>query len=668
MLDRILKISIVATFFVPLIVIPSSYIFPFIVPKILLFRTFTAVIGGLFILLLLSNWQKYRVRTTPVTIAVTLFLLSFAVSTFVGVDWYRSLWDNHERMLGLFTIFHYTLYYIVLTSVVQEWKDWKWLMRAFLGAGSIVMFIAVLQRYVDQELLLNTVGNTRVSSTLGNPIYLSGYGLFLMFLGMLLATKEQVKKGNVWFWYAVVGGLLGFWGVFLGGTRGALLGLFAGVGVLLFSYLFSLKEHKRVKQGIFGIIILGVCLFGTLFAFRQTDFVRWIPAIGRLVNTTLTNSGTRLMAWEVAVDAWKEKPVFGWGPNNYYYAFNKYYRPEFLNYGWGETWFDNAHSVIMNTLAVQGAFGLIIYLGIYGVAIIFLWKKYKKGDVDAHVVSIGFAFLVAHLVSLSTVFENPTSYIYFFFFIAFLNTQLTPSEYRVQGKYKDISLGSIIVVGLVVLLFVYSTDINPARANTATLKTIKGFSSGQDVVALYAIAKDIPTPHIDDIRNDISRTSEQAISNLFSTHHVAEATNLFQLTYRESKKNLLLHPLDIRIYIQLAKMCIVVAEGTKDPNLLYEAEHYLEQALMYSPKRQQVQYTLAALKVQLQKGDEAIELLQNSIDSNPIIADGWWRLALVLNEMGEIERAKDILKEAQAQGIIFDGQGLQVVNSLLGDE
>ena len=70
------------------------------------------------------------------------------------------------------------------------------------------------------------------------------------------------------------------------------------------------------------MLCLGFVLLGFAFIFRQSDFVKNIPAVGRLVNTQIA-SDTRTMAWGIAVDSWKEKPIFGWGPNNFYYAFNK---------------------------------------------------------------------------------------------------------------------------------------------------------------------------------------------------------------------------------------------------------------------------------------------------------------------------------------------------------
>ncbi len=75
-LEWLIKILIYATFFVPLVVIPGSFIFPFIVPKILLFRTLTSVMMAAFVILLCINWKEYKPKFTPITAALFVFLLS----------------------------------------------------------------------------------------------------------------------------------------------------------------------------------------------------------------------------------------------------------------------------------------------------------------------------------------------------------------------------------------------------------------------------------------------------------------------------------------------------------------------------------------------------------------------------------------------------------------
>ena len=636
-IELLFKIVAGLTFFAPLAFFPSYFIFPFIVPKIVIFRSLVLVMLGLYLILLSTDWQRYRVKITPITIVILLFLASFAVSTFTGLDWYRSFWDNHERMLGLFTVAHYVVYFLMLTSVVKTWNEWKWLLRAFLLAGGIVMFIATIQQF-NHTFLMNT-SDGRSASSLGNPIYVGGYGLFLFAIGWLMVMRE---KGMFWKSLAGVVGLLGFLGVFFSGSRGAFVGLAACVGVLIISYILSLKGHKKVRRILSSVVVASVLIMGILFLNRDTDFVRKIPTVGRLLSSTMITVNTRVMAWDIALQAWEEHPVLGWGPGNYYFAFNKYYNPEFLRYGYAETWFDNAHNIVLNTLAERGAVGAIIYLGIFFVSIFCVWKLYRemKEKVNIHFLAVVSAFLTAHLVQTISVFDNPTSYMYFFFFLAFTNSGIRELKTEDSGyvKNKNVSLSVVMISVLAVILAIYTTNLNPARANMATLDVLRGVYGKQDIQSLYATAISIPTPHIDDIRNDIARGVSPALREYVAIGRPELAQQLFQLAYKELQKNYELHPLDLRVHAQEVLLLQEAATLSGNKSLLLEAEKIMEEALKESPKRQQFIYTLAGLKIQLNKVDEAEALYKRAISDYDRIGESWWRLALlysVTNRMNE---------------------------------
>lgn len=630
-LQKLTQFVVVLTFFIPLLFLPKHFIFPFIVPKIVLFRSLVLVMLGLYILLLIIDWQKWRPRLTSINIVVFLFWLSFAISTFSGVDWYRSFWDGHERMLGLFTVTHYIIYYFIVTALVREWKDWQWLLQVFLVAGGVVMFIALLQRF-NHEFLYNRSVD-RSASTLGNPIYVGGYGLFLV----MIAWLSYIKGRRVlWKWVSLACGFLGALGVFFSGSRGALLGLFSGIAVLSLGYLLTMKNNKQIRKIFYGVIGIFVLAGAVVFPLRQTHFVKNIPALGRLLNTGLDTAGTRLIAWEIAVEAWQERPFLGWGPTNYYYAFNKLYRAEILRYGYAETWFDNAHNIVLNTLAERGVVGVIIFLAMFIVPVILLWRMYlsKKDDESVHLVLVSTAFLFAHLVQTVSVFENPTSYLYFFFFLAMINSGLYFGGSSQNNDLKDNTSLPTVVFGLtfiLVLLMVYTTNINPARANMVAAQFIRELHQLKDVRPTYEKVISIPSPHIDDIRNDLSKTLTDTIRGYVQQGKGALSKSLFELSMAETDKNRKLHPLDVRVHGTQALLLQSVYSFTEDKVFLEQAEKITEDALLLSPERQQFLFTLAGIKVQLGKPNEAEALYRQNIENYPKIAESWWRLALLLD-------------------------------------
>jgi len=592
--------------------------------------------------------------------AVLLFWGSFAISTFSGVDWYRSFWDNHERMLGLFTVTHYVLFYFLLSSLIHREKDWLNLCRFFLGAGTLVMLIGAIQKFFNPEFLLNQ-NASRVVSTLGNPIYVSGYGLFLLSLGVLIFLHQRGQSRVEWQWYAGIGAGLGFLGIFLGGTRGTLLGLLVGVGVSSIVCLVLLWRHRAVRNGIIATLLALFVLAGLFFAYRKTPFVQHIPAVGGLANVSLFDgtANTRLMAWGIAITAWKDYPLFGWGPNNFYYAFNSYYRPEFLLHGWGETWFDNAHNIVMNTLATQGAFGILVYAGLFASTFVVLIRAYRRKRIDVSRFAVIVVFLTAHFVHNIFVFENPTSYLYFFFFLAYLywvdHGDVVISRDQRKGTVAKPGMSFAILSGIVAFLFVFATDINAARANTATLQAIKTLSTGQvdSALALYQRASSIPSPHIDDIRSDVARYIYNSISATAQKNPRSDTGPLFVWLLDELEKNRVLHPMDIRTHLLETQLSNTLRQSGGDPRLLIREEQLLDEAQTYSPKRQQIQYLRAGTQFQLGNREKAIEILKQSVVDSPFITEGWMRLIVSMYDSGEEEKAKRLITTVRSMGLTF---------------
>ncbi len=655
------QILIYTTFFVPLLVIPSSFIFPFIVLKVFVFRTLIVLLGASF-LVLLATGNVQRKKMDLISWAVLLFFVSLTISTIVGTGFYRSFWDNHERMLGLFTLLHFAVYYGILSRTLPTWETWRPFIRMFLFAGSIVMGIGLLQK-VNPELLVNR-GSDRVASTLGNAIYVGGYGLFLCIMGALLAVKEKTTS---WRNAAMISSGLGFIGIIISGTRGTFIGFSVGGAALLITYLVTRWNIKKIRYGAIAILLFGLIFTAGLFTFKNTAVVKAVPTFHRLtmINFDTLGTNTRIMAWKVGVEAWKDFPIFGWGPNNYFYAFNAYYNPDFLLHGWTETWFDNAHNVVVNTLTTQGLFGLITYLFLFFAPIYALIAAYKRKDVDEHILAFGIMFTVGHFVHNLFVFENVTSMLYFMFFLAFITVLTRKKHAEKVLLVKPISQGALIATAIVALLFINITNIQPAKANMAVLDVMRNMGNPQvDIVAQYTDAQRYKTPHIDDIRHDFSRAAKSRMVQLAQQGQIEEAVTLGDVILGEMEKNMQILPRDPRFVILQAETAVVLAELTKDPARLRYAEQKAKKALEISPKRQQIEYLLASIYLPLGKGEEALQLMQTSIDRVPELSEGYWRLAILYVQIGQNEKALQVIEDAKTKGIVFKPDGLQAIEKV----
>ena len=312
-IPTLLRVLIGFTLFIPLLAFPSKFVFPFIVPKIVVFRILVEAMVGVWLLIVIHPRNRPTLWT-PISLALFLYLVSLSVSTVLGVDPYNSFWDTQERMLGVYTLLHYFAFYCVATTVIKDWNTWRVLILVFLSVSIVVTFIAIAQK-VNPELLVNR-GYNRVSSTLGHPSYLAGFGLFSFFCSLLIVLGNKQKWLSVFGIIAVVMSLVA---ILLSETRGTMVGLIVALFVLGIGYLFTLDRGGIARRilGIMMVMFVAVCV--TVFVFRDAPFLQNIPGLRRLarVSTTATTARTRIIHWKIAIQATKERPMLGWGAEQF---------------------------------------------------------------------------------------------------------------------------------------------------------------------------------------------------------------------------------------------------------------------------------------------------------------------------------------------------------------
>ncbi len=83
-----------------------------------------------------------------------------------------------------------------------------------------------------------------------------------------------------------------------------------------------------------------------------------------------------------------------------------------------------------------------------------------------------------------------------------------------------------------------------------------------------------------------------------------------------------------------------------------------------SPRRQETLYVLSSIKLHLGERDQAIRLLEEAIELDPEIEQGWWRLAYVYGTIGNKAKAREVIEESRKRGIEFsqeDERGIQAI-------
>src|SRR3989344_1730855 len=361
LLEKTLRwIVLIGVFALPFIVfiVANSLFFPFITGKNFAFRIIVGVIFGASLALALAN-PDYRPKRSWLLLAFAVFVVLVAIADAQGVNPFKSFWSNYERMDGWITQIHLFAYFVVAVSVLNTEKLWRTLCQVSLGVSALVSLNGFLQLIGYSALGQGGVAGlgARLDATFGNPIYLAAYMLFHVFIGTMLwmeAWKEKApgRRLQISLLYGSVVALDTLV-LFLTGTRGTMLGLIGGALLTLFLFALSSGASSRTWK-IAGGTVAAVILIGVLlYAGRDTAFVQRVGFLNRLSTISLSESviKSRFLNAGMAWRGFEERPLLGWGQENYAIVFDKYYNPQMYAQ---EQWFDRVHNIVFDWLVAAG--------------------------------------------------------------------------------------------------------------------------------------------------------------------------------------------------------------------------------------------------------------------------------------------------------------------------
>ncbi|HVN26455.1 MAG TPA: O-antigen ligase family protein [Candidatus Paceibacterota bacterium] len=434
------------------VVVMDSVFFPFIGGKDWFFRFTIELALIAFILHWAFEAKKGEIaqliRTSyrkPIVIAVTIFVVAFLLACAFAVDAHAAFWSNYERGEGGFQMIHYYLFFMLLVMLLKEEGQWKNIFRFSLAAALLMIGYGILG-----NLMVNTFigpyasGNPptglwhllfdgRFGGSLGNPAYVDAYllfsGFYAVYLWISAKTEKRSNKLTPWLYTALLVVFLIFF--ILGQTRGAFLGLGAGVIALLLYFAFT--GSAKVRRWAAAVAILLVVLGIGAYAERNSAFVQNLPE-GRLLQISLQDgtAQTRLWVWGEAWKGFLDRPVLGWGPENFTAVYDKYFNPKFYVPGANtETWFDRAHSIYFDYLSETGILGFLAYFSIFFVIFWEFFRRrqlHRRGENGNAITILRGAFLalpIAYLIQGVAIFDVFPMYLNTFLFFAFATYYFT---------------------------------------------------------------------------------------------------------------------------------------------------------------------------------------------------------------------------------------------------
>lgn len=451
-------------FFIPFIpfLVSSSLFFPFITTKAFAFRIVVEIVFALWLALMLLV-DEYRPKRSLIMWGVLTFLLVIGVANVFGVEPVKSFWSNFERMEGYITLLHLGGLFLVTGSMFQP-KEWKWWWNTSLVASLIMVFYCLFQLSGNLEI---HQGGVRVDGTLGNASYLALYFLIHIFIALYYWVKSKTSVER-WLYGILI--VLQASILYATATRGAILGLIGGLFVIAVLNLNN-KENERIKRWS-RYALVGLVIFILIFIMmRGTSLVQGSPVLSRFSNLSVSSLKTegRAFVWPMAIEGIKERPILGWGQDNFNYVFAKNYSAQMYKL---EPWFDRAHNIFLDWAIAGGLLGLISYLALYVVILISVWKRENHfSHVEKSVIT---GLLAAYFFNNFFVFDNLVSYILFFSLLAYVHSYMSVNEEGLISKSLTFKVEGMVMIPVIVFMIfsLYVFNVKPIIANTSLIKAL----------------------------------------------------------------------------------------------------------------------------------------------------------------------------------------------------
>jgi len=565
-----------------------------------------------------------------------------------GANPYRSFWSNYERMEGLITHLHLFAYFLVAGSVLATERLWDTLWKTSMGASVIMAIYGFAQL---GGLAAIHQGSTRLDGTLGNAAYLAVYMLFNVFLALFYMARQWKKNSYERWIYAAVA-IIDFIILFYTATRGSLLGVLGGAFLAALLLAIFEKGHAKIRKTAIGIIVGLVVIVGIFFALRTTSFVKNNEVLGRFASISLTDKTTesRFLIWGMAWQGALERPILGWGQENFNLVFNKFYSPKMYDQ---EQWFDRTHNIVFDWLIDAGFLGVIGYFSLLGLIIYGIWKTKSFSVVGKSILT---GMLAGYFVHNFFVFDNLVSYIIYFSIAAWIYS-LNISEKRESDKplmnMEVVNYGLAPVAAILLIVAIYFLNTRPIEANTTLISALQSESAPEQSLSYYKQAINLNTFGTGETRERLVLDAPGMVQN--ATSSVQNEV----LSYAESQmeEQIKAAPLDARYELFLGTFLSQV--GQYD-----QAIAHLDTALKESPEKQAIIIQKGAAYLSKQDYPDALAQFKEAYDLEPQYEDARIIYAIGAIYAGQKDLAKSLLAGVSEQTRATDDRVLSAYTQL----
>jgi O-antigen ligase/tetratricopeptide (TPR) repeat protein len=644
--------------FLPIVVLPPAFQ-PSVWSRVILFRIILTVLISVFLFKFLYKKEfifsvpKIKNRDYIPFFILLAFFATLILATIFSENIRFSIFSSPNRADGTLNLLFFFGFAIFLTIFAKE-RQWNKFFNVLFITGISASLLAIVQYFNILKNIFLSYESGGTPSFIGNSTFLAIYMLFLAFLSFTLLTKEKEKKKKII--YAILFFVFIFT-ILITGSRATYLGLLIG---FFFFFFFYPKKFKTLKIIAASLILLAIISILILNFFPQIAEKNNLFKIAErrlsIKNIAEDLAGTRFSVWKITLQAIKDKPLLGWGPENFYIGFEKHYDPTLPNMN--KLWWDRPHNIFLDIAVNSGLISLLFYI-VFWITLLWQLQKFKRAEGDnkntylAHGIQ---AMFIGYLVALFFNFDGFPTFLTSFFFIGYsfyLISEKTEKTTIYPPQIKILQKKPIFIIFLLfVALFLWFWNIKPlylnekinfianlTRSNKCeeALKITNNENWGKaGIIKSYAALK-----YSDTIKNCASVYPEKEVEYSKKAFDFLKAGSITQPEYT-------------RTWILMGSLTNVLAAKEKNVDsknkLLIEARNYLKKAQDLSPERHEIiiemekNYLVAEdYKTMKKTGEDCIRI-------DPDQGECYWYLGIANIFLGDQENGKKYILKSKEKG------------------
>ncbi|KPJ55337.1 hypothetical protein AMJ47_00495 [Parcubacteria bacterium DG_72] len=602
---------------------------------------------------------KELIKNKLVLLLFALFLL-YIVATIFSLNPHFSFWGSPLRSGGSLNYILYIIFAILAFLIIKK-HDWQKLWDFSFLIGVLITFVSVAQKLrIFSGFIIPR--SDRAIGTMGGAPFLALYLCLLAFMALSFGIKTSGKKRYLY----LTSSAFFVFGVVLSGSRGAILALITSFA--FYALFYPSKKARKLKIACIGLILLLMLNF--LFLNSQPDIVENIGKNKVLGNAFLRVWSSvepvfniedfslyeisssifkdRVSAWIISVKALKQRPVFGFGPENFSIAFDKYYDISLPGFEQGIEWWDRAHNFIFDISVTAGIPTLIVFLLLFTVL---FYKLQKNKTIIKHGLQATF---IAYLINNLFNFDVFSTYLLLFFSIGYTLylTSEKPSMQPEQPEKEASPFRSLAFTLLFVLLlsFIWLGVLKPLWVNREINVAMSYLEQGKKELAIKKMENVLTKNSV--IRNYTLLQYVEIIN--ISMNIPPKPTPETRLMLTQKAANALKESITLRPYYTRSWWALNIYSNyfmgvQKNPSeeLKKEAVQFCEKAQKLSPQHWKIIKDCTTTYLTLENYEKAKETAQQCIDINEKEGICWTRKGMANIGLGELEEADEDIKTAK---------------------